>query len=87
MSGGSLTKEMAESLEDMQNKMGLTKEQADKIIKGVQGEYLAGSLQSAEAMGELTLQKLIDLKESGVDLSTFTSKSLRQKLYQKEVNN
>ena len=39
---GTMTKENTEYLAGMQEKMGLSKEQAEKIIKGVQNQRLLG---------------------------------------------
>ena len=41
---GTMTKENTEYLAGMRDKMGLSKEQAEKIIKGVQNQRLLGML-------------------------------------------
>jgi hypothetical protein len=71
----------------MREKMGLTKEQAEKIIKGVQNQRLGASLQSAKATGQLDLQKILDMKDAGVDVDTFVSEEMRLTLYTKEIQN
>lgn len=80
-----MTKENTEYLAGMRDKMGLSKEQAEKIIKGVQNQRLQGGLEAAKNTGTLTLQKVLDMKESGVDVDSFLSEELRLSLYAKEV--
>lgn len=85
LADGMITKEKTDSLTDVREKLGLTKEQGEKIVKGVQTEALAQSMQSAKAMGDLDLQKILDMKESGVEIDSFTSVQFRKSLFQKEV--
>lgn len=82
---GPLTKEKTEELGEMQKKMGLSDEQAQKITKGVQNERMASSLQSAKAMGDLNIQKLLDMKDNGVEIESFTSQEFRRRLYEQEA--
>ncbi len=70
---------------DMRQKMGLSEEAAKKIIKGVQNQRLIGSLQAAKSAGALTLERLRDMAESGVDIESFVSEDMRVQLYTKEV--
>ncbi len=42
---GVLSKEKADQLAEVRNKMGLSKEAAEKIIKGVQNQHLISGLQ------------------------------------------
>lgn len=41
--------------------------------------------QASKATGALTLQKLLDMKEAGVEVSSFVSEELRANLYSQEV--
>ena len=41
--------------------------------------------QAAKASGSLTLQKVLDMKEAGVDVDSFVSEELRLQMYTKEV--
>ena len=82
---GTLTKENTEYLSGMRDKMGLSKEQAEKIIKGVQNQRLIGGLEAAKNTGSLSLQKVLDMKESGVEIDSFISEEMRLNLYTKEV--
>ena len=66
--------------------MGLSQQQAEKIIKGVQNQRLIGGLEAAKSMGALTLQKVLDMKESGVEVDSFISEEMRLSLFSKEVN-
>ncbi len=43
--GAALTKEKATYLSEMREKMGLSQEAAEKVIKGVQNQHLIGNLQ------------------------------------------
>ena len=45
LGSGVMNKEKAEQLAEMRDKMGLSKEAAEKIIKGVQNQHLIGNLQ------------------------------------------
>lgn len=83
---GTMTKENTEYLSSMRDKMGLSKEQAEKIIKGVQNQRLIGGLEAAKNTGSLSLQKVLDMKESGVEIDSFISEEMRLNLYTKEVN-
>eukprot|EP00803_Ostreobium_quekettii_P003715 evm.model.scf_1083.2 EVM.evm.TU.scf_1083.2 scf_1083:24388-36797(-) len=85
LADGDLTKEKTESLTEMREKMGLSEAAAQKIIKGVQNERLAEGLHSAKALGELSLQKLLDMKESGVEIENFTSTEYRLRLFEQEI--
>ena len=49
--GAALTKEKADSLSDMRDKMGLSKEAAEKVIKGVQNQHLISGLQARPRPG------------------------------------
>lgn len=86
MQTGTLTKENTEYLSGMRDKMGLSKEQAEKIIKGVQNQRLIGGLEAAKNTGSLSLQKVLDMKESGVEIDSFISEEMRLNLYTKEVH-
>lgn len=83
---GTLTKENTEYLSGIREKMGLSKEQAEKIIKGVQNQRLIGGLEAAKNTGSLSLQKVLDMKESGVEIDSFISEEMRLNLYTKEVH-
>lgn len=85
LADGMLTKEKTDAMSEMREKLGLTKEQGDKIVRGVQNEALAQSAQSAKAMGDLDIKKILDMKESGVEIDSFTSAEFRKSLYQKEA--
>ena len=82
---GTLTKENTEYLASMRDKMGLPKEAAEKIIKGVQNQRLIGGLEAAKNTGSLSLQKVLDMKESGVEIESFISEEMRLNLFTKEV--
>ncbi len=81
-----MTKENTEFLTGMREKMGLSQEQAEKIIKGVQNQRLLGGLEAAKNTGQLTLQKILDMKESGVEVDSFVSEEMRLSLYTSEVS-
>ena len=85
MADGMLTPDRAASLEEMREKMGLPKEAADKIIKGFQNQRLIESMQAAKSQGSLSLEKILELKDSGVDVSSVLSNDMRQQLYRQEI--
>jgi hypothetical protein len=70
---------------DMRQKMGLSEEAAKKIIKGVQNQRMIGSLQAAKSAGQLTLSRLLDMRESGIDIESFVSEDMRLQMFSKEV--
>ena len=86
LASGTLTKENTEYLEEMRGKMGLSKQQAEKIIKGVQNQRLLSGMEAAKNTGQLTLQKILDMKEAGVEIDSFVSEEMRLNLYSKEVS-
>ena len=58
MSSGQLNQENTKYLTDMRDKMGLSKEEGEKIIKGVQNQRMGANLQAAKAQGSLSLDKV-----------------------------
>ena len=70
---------------EMRQKMGLTEDAATKIIKGVQNQRLIGNLQAAKSQGALTLEKVLDMADSGVDVDSFISGDMRLQMFSKEV--
>ncbi|KAK9915263.1 hypothetical protein WJX75_006851 [Coccomyxa subellipsoidea] len=85
LGSGVLSKEKADMLAEVRDKMGLSKEAAEKIIKGVQNQHLISGLQAAKATGALTLQKVLDMQEAGVEVESFVSEEMRMQMYSKEV--
>ncbi len=57
---GIMNKDKADQLAEMRDKMGLSKEAAEKIIKGVQNQHLIGNLQ----VGILHSSLAIDMLEA-----------------------
>lgn len=49
--GATMTKEKADYLSEMREKMGLSKEAAEKVIKGVQNQHLISGLQARPRWG------------------------------------
>lgn len=43
------------------------------------------NMQAAKASGALDLEKLLDMKEAGIDVESFVSEEMRLQMYQKEV--
>ena len=85
MGDGMLTPERAASLESVRNQMGLPKEAADKIIKGLQNQKLIASMQAAKAQGQLTLEKVLELKEAGVEPASLMTADGLTALYRNEI--
>ena len=44
-----------------------------------------GAVQAAKASGNLDLEKLMDMKEAGIEVESFVSEEMRLQMYQKEV--
>jgi len=65
--------------------MGLPKEAADKIIKGLQNQKLIAAMQEAKAQGNLTLDKVLEMKEAGVEPLNLMTKDGLQALYRSEI--
>lgn len=42
-------------------------------------------MQAAKASGNLDLEKLLDMKEAGIEVESFVSEEMRLQMYQKEV--
>lgn len=85
MGTGPLTAERAAALESVRSQMGLPKEAADKIIKGLQNQKLIAAMQEAKAQGNLTLDKVLEMKEAGVEPSSLMTKDGLQALYRSEI--
>lgn len=86
MGDGMLTPDRANSLESIRNQMGLPKENADKIIKGLQNQKLISTMQAAKAQGSLNLDKVLELKEAGVDPSSVMTGDGLAQLYRAEIS-
>ena len=43
------------------------------------------AVQAAKASGNLDLEKLLDMKEAGIEVESFVSEEMRLQMYQKEV--
>lgn len=71
---------------DIQQKLGITNEAADKIIQGMQNGRMLGGLQGASASKNMTLEKLVEMAKSGVDVASFTSEDKRAYLLSVEVH-
>lgn len=85
LADGVLTKEKTEALNDMQKKMGLTDEKAQKVIKGVQNEKLINSMNASRRAGSLDIDKVMEMVDSGVDVSSFVSADQRSQLFRQKL--
>lgn len=85
MTGGTLTPEKAEALEKLRESMGLPKETAEKVIKSFQNQKLISSMQAAKAQGSLTLDRILELKDAGVDPISVVNSDMLQQLYRQEI--
>ena len=56
--GGDLSPEAAAQLNEMSEKMGLSQEKAQKIIRGITNKKLVGNLQDLQSSGQLTLARV-----------------------------
>ena len=85
LAGGAVTPDAAARLAGIREKMGLTREQGERIVRSVQAEKAVGGLADAQKAGGLTLQKLLDMRDAGVDLGVATNAELRLSLWSQEV--
>lgn len=86
MTGGVLTPDKAEALEKLRESMGLPKETADKVIKSFQNKKLVSAMQAAKAQGNLTLDRILELKDAGVDPISVVNADMLQQLYRQEIS-
>ncbi|EFN52285.1 hypothetical protein CHLNCDRAFT_139027 [Chlorella variabilis] len=82
---GMLTPDRAAALEKMREQMGLPRENADKIIRGFTNQKAIAGMQSLKAQGRLTLDKVLEIKEAGVDVASLLGEDARAQLYRTEV--
>ncbi|PSC73353.1 chloroplastic isoform X2 [Micractinium conductrix] len=82
---GNLTPDRAAALEKMREQMGLPKENADKIIRGFSNQKAIQGMQALKAMGQLTLDKVLEIKDAGVDVAGILGEDARQQMYRQEV--
>lgn len=85
MGDGMLTPARAAALDSLRGQMGLSKEAADKIIKGFQNRKLINEMQAAKAAGVLSLGKVLELRDAGVDVAGLMNEDGRQQLYRDEI--
>lgn len=85
MQDGVLTKEKTEYLNDTQKKMGLTDEKAQKVIKGVQNEKLIAGMNAAKRAGSLSLDKIMEMVDSGVEVTSLVGKDMRKTLFRQKI--
>ena len=85
LADGVLTKEKTEFLKDTQTKMGLTDDKAQKVIKGVQNEKLIAGLNASSRAGTMSTEKVMELLDSGVDVSSILPADKRAALFRQKV--
>ena len=83
--GSSLTPDKEAQLKEIQTKLGLPDDIAQKVIKGLVDSQTVGNLQALHAQGLLTVAKLRELKSSGLDLDSVMKKEARETLFKKEL--
>eukprot|EP00216_Chloropicon_sp_CCMP2111_P004080 CAMPEP_0198246818 /NCGR_PEP_ID=MMETSP1446-20131203/46166_1 /TAXON_ID=1461542 ORGANISM="Unidentified sp, Strain CCMP2111" /NCGR_SAMPLE_ID=MMETSP1446 /ASSEMBLY_ACC=CAM_ASM_001112 /LENGTH=966 /DNA_ID=CAMNT_0043931141 /DNA_START=214 /DNA_END=3114 /DNA_ORIENTATION=+ len=87
MAGASaMTPEKEQQLKEIQTKLGLPDDVADKVVKGLVDRQTVGNLQALHAQGLLTIAKLRELKKSGVDIDSIMKKEARETLFKKEID-
>lgn len=86
LADGQLTKTRIEQLNELQKKVGLPSEYAQKIIKSITSSKLAASLETAAGQGRLNVKEIRQLKEVGIEIQTMVSESLRENLYKKTID-
>ncbi|KAI4385245.1 hypothetical protein MLD38_003296 [Melastoma candidum] len=86
LADGQLTKARVEQLNDLQQKVGLPQQYAQKVIKNITTTKMAAAIETAVSQGRLNIKQMRELKESGVDLDSMISESLRESLFKKTVD-
>ncbi|KAI4305354.1 hypothetical protein L6164_028730 [Bauhinia variegata] len=66
LADGHLTKARVEQLNDLQKKMGLPPEYAQKTIKSITTTKMAAAIETAVTRGRLTIKQIRELKEASV---------------------
>ena len=85
MGGGDLNQDRLAKIEQLREELGLDEAAADKVIKGVQSKRVASTLETFRKTGELTLDKVLEAANDGVDVSDFMGEDSRLNLYRAEV--
>ncbi|KAB1225703.1 hypothetical protein CJ030_MR1G008908 [Morella rubra] len=86
LADGQLTKARIEQLDELQKKVGLQSQYAQKIIKSITTTKMAAAIETAVGQGRLTIKQIRELKEAGVELDNMISESLRENLFKKTVD-
>lgn len=86
LADGQLTKARVEQLNEVQKKVGLPSEYAQKIIKNITTTKMAAAIETAVSQGKLNIKQIRELKEASVDLDNMISESLRENLFKKTVD-
>ncbi|XP_076914728.1 protein TIC110, chloroplastic-like [Bidens hawaiensis] len=86
LADGQLTKARVAQLNELQRQVGLPSEYAQKIIKNITSTKMAAALETAVGQGRLIIREIRELKSSGIELDVMVSKSLRQNLFKKTVD-
>ncbi|KAF6152633.1 hypothetical protein GIB67_008070 [Kingdonia uniflora] len=86
LADGQLTKARVDQLSEVQKKVGLPAEYAQKVIKSITTSKIGAAIETAVSQGRLSIKQIRELKEANMDLDTLISKSLRENLYKKTVD-
>ncbi|KAL3752492.1 hypothetical protein ACJRO7_013190 [Eucalyptus globulus] len=86
LADGQLTKARIEQLNEVQKQVGLPPEYAQKVIKSITTTKMAAAIETAVSQGRLNIKQIRELKEASVDLDSMISKSLRENLFKKTVD-
>ncbi|KAI4383479.1 hypothetical protein MLD38_009313 [Melastoma candidum] len=65
LADGQLTKARVEQLNDLQQKVGLPQEYAQKVIKNITTTKMAAAIETAVSQGRLNIKQMRELKETG----------------------
>ncbi|KAL4860244.1 hypothetical protein ACK3TF_000429 [Chlorella vulgaris] len=82
---GNLTPDRAAALEKMRAQMGLGQDAADKIIRGFTNQKAIAGMQALKAQGRLSMEKVLEIREAGVDVGSVLGEDARAQLYRTEV--
>lgn len=85
LSDGQLSKARAEQLKGLQKQLGLPDAVAQKVIQSITSTKMAGAIDQAVKQGRLSVDDIKQLRESGVNIESMVSKTVRTQMFKKLV--
>lgn len=86
LADGQLTKARIEQLNELRKQVGLPSQYSQKIIKSITTTKMSAALESVVGRGRLSIKEIRELEETGIDLDSMISLSLRESLFKKTID-